>query len=413
MRNIWLRARWAAMLGNALLERAHRAESGQVVVLFVPVLLFFAVAGYMVVDVGVAFSARRQIQRTVDIMALAGAQELPGDPAGARARATEWAARNGIASPPYTIEVTTDNTCYNTDPLDDPTKVDSITIRVVRPADRFFADVFSTSAITVGAGAKACWGGPTVPLDVAIIIDRSSSMSAADLTNAKDAANSILTLYDPAMQHLALGVLGPSQYTPTCANGGIGKPSPSAGSGTWLPVPLSSNYKMAGGGLNNASQLVKTISCLEHSSVGTNLAQPINFAKTHLQTAGRAGVKQGIIFMTDGAANDSGSTPCKLARDAAAAAKAAGIEVFVVAFGVQNDRCVDDSSGPYQNQWVTTLLADMATDSLDDHNHCQSAADVAAENADGDHLLCSPRAGDLTPVFQQAAKALAGITLVE
>ena len=122
--------------------------------------------------------------------------------------------------------------------------------------------------------------------------------------------------------------------------------------------------------------------------------------------------------MTDGAANKPGSNPCADAFSAAQPPKAAGIEVFTIAFGgaLDGKKC-DDNSGAYRSSsptaWVTGLLADMATDSLDDYNHCQGAANIALENADSDHFLCVPTGADLTPAFQKAAKALAGITLIE
>lgn len=365
----------------------------------------------------------RDIQHTVDLMALAGAQELPGDPTLARTRALEEAARNGIASPPYTITVTTDNTCWNTDPLDNPTVIDSMTTTVIRNADRYFAKVFNTGVMTVGAKAKACWGAATVPVDLVIVIDRSGSMSSADVTNAKNAAKSVLQFYDPTLQQVAFGVLGPSYISgsgnicntsPNVNGRGKDAPVPVAANSSWVPVPFSTDFK-SGGSLNTNSLIVKTINCLETSSVGTDLANPMTAAANYLTANGRAGVKKGIIFMTDGAAKQSGSLPCRDANNAATAGKAAGIEVFTIAFGVESGKCVDDESGAYSgtNGWVTKLLADMATTSTDNNNHCQSTANQTAENADGDHFLCAPRSEDLTPVFQAAAKAFAGITLVE
>jgi hypothetical protein len=85
--------------------------------------------------------------------------------------------------------------------------------------------------------------------------------------------------------------------------------------GNWQIVPLSSNYQNADGSLNNSSQLVSTINCLNHSSQGTNIGSPVNDAAfgrasaySHLQSAGRADVKQGIILLTDGAANQPAAT---------------------------------------------------------------------------------------------------------
>ncbi len=105
--------------------------------------------------------------------------------------------------------------------------------------------------------------------------------------------------------------------------------------------------------------------------------------------------------------------PCDYAAKQAAAAKTLDppIEIFTIGYGIENMDC-DSSSGelsssPYYNQRATTLLADMATDSLDDHNHCRYASDIAAENADGDNFLCEAQGSDLEPIFRAAAEALA------
>ena len=120
-----------------------------------------------------------------------------------------------------------------------------MTTIVVRPADRYFAGVFNVPVISVGAKAKACWGAATVPVDLAIVIDRSSSMSAADLTNAKNAAKSVLSLYDPALQHLAFGVLGGSSTTTLCTSGKRRQTRTrvTLGPATGRPSGFSTNYK--------------------------------------------------------------------------------------------------------------------------------------------------------------------------
>ena len=189
------------------------------------------VAGVIVVDFGFAFVDRRHIQNTVDIMALAGAQELPADPALAELRAEEWAALNGITAPKYTIEVSTDNSCWNTDPFDDPAVLDSMTVRISRPSTEFFASNFGLPSMNIGASANACWGGASGPL--VIVIDRTGSMGFSDLTNAKNAAKSVLTLFDPQLQQVAFGVLGPSSLTSLCTSsnsGGRGRATSSGGS---------------------------------------------------------------------------------------------------------------------------------------------------------------------------------------
>jgi hypothetical protein len=48
----------------------------------------------------------------------------------------------------------------------------------------------------------------------------------------------------------------------------------------------------------------------------------------------------------------------------------------------------------------------MATDSLDDNDHCEDAPDRDAENADGDHFYCEAKNENLAPVFAQIAQDL-------
>ncbi len=57
--------------------------------------------------------------------------------------------------------------------------------------------------------------------------------------------------------------------------------------------------------------------------------------------------------------------PCDYAANQATAAKAAGIELFTIGFGVEGAVCSSDtSSSPYYNVLATTLLAKMATSSV-------------------------------------------------
>jgi hypothetical protein len=86
-------------------------EGGQMVLLIAPLAFLFVVFGVAVVDFGQWFAERRTIQAEADLIALAGALELPSfdDDAGAvvraRAAALAWAAHNGVDPTEVTIEV--------------------------------------------------------------------------------------------------------------------------------------------------------------------------------------------------------------------------------------------------------------------------------------------------------------------
>ena len=99
---------------------------------------------------------------------------------------------------------------------------------------------------------------------------------------------------------------------------------------------------------------------------------------------------------------------CNYAKQKADTAKNAEIEVFTIGFGVESEICQYDTGSPYQNAVVARLLADMATNSLNDHGNCASPSAIDAENADGDHFLCEAKDGSsLAPIFKQAAEILA------
>ena len=107
----------------------------------------------------------------------------------------------------------------------------------------------------------------------------------------------------------------------------------------------------------------------------------------------------------------SAKGPCDYAVEQAAQAKAHNppIEIFTIGFGVAGGTCDYEQAGsPWAGKTASENLAAMATDSLDDHGHCSTAAGIKAENEDGDHFLCEAKTGDLEPIFKQAAEILAG-----
>jgi hypothetical protein len=167
--------------------------------------------------------------------------------------------------------------------------------------------------------------------------------------------------------------------------------------------------------LNPSSHLVSAIDCFTNSSAtpATTLKTPMEMATYYLQTYGRPGVPKGIIIETDGtpqrgSVGNIADFTCKAAADAAAAAKAAGIEVFTIGYGVSGN-CFDGTgsypSTSYNGKATTTLLSDMSTGPAKGTTACN-----AAENTDGDHFFCQAVGTDLASVFRAAALALVGGT---
>ncbi len=182
-------------------------------------------------------------------------------------------------------------------------------------------------------------------------------------------------------------------------------------------------YSDGHGVIASTTHIVSAINCFNNpGGTGTNLATPVAMAAAYLQAYGRPNVTWGILLETDGQPSysntgDPGNYTCASAMAEATAAKAitnAGgshIELFTVGFGLDGANDVDcpDTSGAWQSVNVTSLLAQMATTSYAPRPDGVNSGCVPAENSDGDHFFCQPRAEDLTTVFQQVATELAGI----
>jgi hypothetical protein len=275
----------------------------------------------------------------------------------------------------------------------------------------------NTGTISAAACKGLCGASPVVPVDLVIIMDRTLSMSASDVINVQNGAYAVLSVYDPAIQRVALGTIGPSQVSdsstgkipllvncPSGASGyhsstnpgkvyGVGQspasdvnhfgPAPTD-LGRWIPVGFTSTdssspavafneaYSTAGV-VSTTSTVYKAISCTVSYTTGTNLDTPIRMAGYYLAHYGRPGVTKGIILETDGtpqAGDGSAHYTCDQANAAATAVKATGIAIYTIGYGVSGAKCPTTTGGSNTNShetaaWsgksVTTLLTAMAT----------------------------------------------------
>jgi hypothetical protein len=211
----------------------------------------------------------------------------------AESKAREYLAKNGITDED-TISITFRCTStYQVACNPGINKWDTIVVEVERPAEAWFAKVFGIQEALIrdvrAAGCRGiCGGSPFQPVDVVQIMDRTGSMTAQDMANAKDGARALLQYFNGDIQRVGLAVLGPSTSWAS--------PCGSALPGVFLPVHLSDDFQTAPGTLNEGSRLVSTINCLTTSSVGTDLGDPLAAAIDDLEA-------NGIILLTDGAAN--------------------------------------------------------------------------------------------------------------
>jgi Flp pilus assembly protein TadG len=124
----------------------ERGQSMAITVVFMVVLLGFAA---LVIDVGSWYRAHRAAQSTADAAALAGAQVLP-DTQSASALATQYVNKNTGGSGPGTGGTTPTITFSQ-----QGYEVDTITVKIKRPAPGFFAKVFGSAFGSVNVSRSA------------------------------------------------------------------------------------------------------------------------------------------------------------------------------------------------------------------------------------------------------------------
>lgn len=301
-----------------------------------------------------------------------------------------------------------------------------------------FAPVIGVNKGSTGSvSATACKGGcgtPVLtPIDLAIIADRTSSMSAEALAAVQTGVQGMLKTFDPTNTQVAFGMNSLSKAT-SCAT----TPATSSTDGSWFPISsggsaLFKDYLVSGSNppaLNAASPLVKGINCMTRSNgLGTWLAAPIDAAEELLRTdiKHNSAAKKAIVYMTDGEPNEgytsarvasgrnvvtstkkawgntTAATACSNASTAASDAKAAGVTVVTIAYDVSSNVC--------GSKKLLDQLASMASPVggvASTSNGCDTPAKVTAENADGDFFFCAAQPSDLAPIFQTAAVSIAG-----
>lgn len=133
-----------------------RSQTGQAAVLTVIFMAALLGAMAMVLDVGSWFQAQRATQSAADAAALAAAQGLPDNTGFASALGSQYLASNGGGAGEFTFS---SKTVAN----------DTISVKVTRQADGFFAKLFGIDSVDVHAKASARAGGLTAAKWVAPI----------------------------------------------------------------------------------------------------------------------------------------------------------------------------------------------------------------------------------------------------
>ncbi|GFP22663.1 hypothetical protein HKBW3S09_00131 [Candidatus Hakubella thermalkaliphila] len=135
---------------NSPMETSLEDEKGTIAIIVALSLVALTMVTALVVDVGSLYQERRFLQTVADSAALAGAQELPESPDGARQRAIEYAAKHGVTITASDVEI--GSTLASND---------TITVTPFNPsAPLYFARVLGIDSVRIQARAKAIIASP-------------------------------------------------------------------------------------------------------------------------------------------------------------------------------------------------------------------------------------------------------------
>lgn len=454
-------------MGTVKPRKQATGERGATAVLFallVPVL--FGVLA-MALDIGKLVSEHQHLSNALDAGALAGASSLPDDPAAARNAAIAYAKANDAQADPavtfWCVVASTgaaktvasgqvpsvcnpgttagarcsETICAIPCITGGGRTCNTITVTDDKDVPFSFGPAIGISTGNTGSlAANACKGSCGAqspnPMDVALVADRTGSMSDTDLASMRTAIQTTLKTMTKDQQYVALGTIGRSNPTTGC----ITTPSGSTTSGPWIPVPFSNDYTTSSAppALNNSSALVKGVQCLAHSGSGTYLASPVKAAARYLlgldannlgSLPERAGTpRKAIVLETDGQPNETGvggstlvSDPadvknsdgalaCNNLKAVAADAKLRNILIVTVAYNAATSaRC--GSSPTFVRDVLAAAASEKSTGVASTaSNDCSTPALAAAENSDGDYFFCASNGADLGPIFVSAINSI-------
>ena len=475
------------------LQLPDRGERGAIAVLtaFLTVVLFAAAA--LGVDIATQVNQRQWLHETIDAAAHAGAYDLPAtgtltaqtdavanalinDPAAPTPSVLFYCVVASVAGAIDTTQIPSTCNPASNGTLNFkcnakicsipcfPAKNDvcnTISVSGNKPVPFSFAPVIginqgATGSVTSVACKGSCGTIPPNPMDVAVVADRTTSMSSTDINAMITGIESMFQVMTPTQQYVALGTIGRSKASPpstSCTGSGqaLSQPSTSATLGPWMPVPFSADYLTSGTTLNASSNLIQAVNCLKNSSgTGTHLASAMKAAARYLLgpsslydsttsypagASARTGtVRKAIIFETDGVPNESitggskdlkvagdiessasNDTACNNLTDVAANAKAAGILVVTVGYNVGKVNSADKCSSG--GAWVVDKLAAAASPGPNGPSvggDCSTTAGQKAVNNDGDYFFCGGSGVNMAPIFKTALGQLAkGIKFIQ
>ena len=395
----------------------RRADSGQVM----PLIAFFMVTLLIfcgcVIDFGNAYRVQKALQASTDAAAIAGAGQLtlsyPANAANAIATAKAYGASTGgknvIAGVPAgNVTVTVTSSCVVSNPNLPCSGTNTITVKQNASVPTYFLGVLGYKSIPLSTSASACSPCDVLPLDIALVVDRTGSMAGFPFTQLKDG---ILTGFLPGLSasedSVSLSLLPPDSNGTADVCSAQSSNSYNSAKALYTVVDMSNNYQDSKGNLLSSSPLISALNCMKAGG-GTDYSNAMESAYTEMTADGRAGVSKVMVILSDGAANTGQNCPAKNANGTwpstndphcknpcghavadATAYKAAGWMIFTILY--------NDGQG---NEACQAWNGNNETPSI-------TPAQAMQQMASPNEYFLDPNPSQLTSIFQQISSDMA------
>jgi Flp pilus assembly protein TadG len=297
-----------------------RSERGQVIPLVVVFMVTLLVFCGLVIDLGNAYRVQQALQASTDAAAAAGAGQLtmsyPANSTNAINQANQFGSTTGGKNliggvPSSNVTETVNTSCVISNPNLPCNGPNTVTVTQKASVPTFFLGLLGYNSIGISTSASACSPCNEIPLDIAMVIDRTGSMAGSPFTALKNGVlQGFLPGLDPGVDSVSLSLLPPDSNGLSDLCTAQTSNSYNSSRAQYTVVDMSNDYMDSNYNLNSSSALISAINCMKAGG-GTDYSNAMESAYAELNADGRSGVQKVMMILSDGAANTGQNCPAK------------------------------------------------------------------------------------------------------